>query len=735
MNNPKRVLLLGAGGMGMAPLALYLHGAGVQVEAYDDRFREPLRSHLQSAGIDVLSEPTPLNKPDCIIRSSAIPLNNKGVQGWVAQNIPVYQRGEFLARFTAKKKFLAVVGSHGKTSTTGMLCWALDQVGFQFSYLVGGMFTDNQLPSGRYVKESWVICEVDESDGTIDYFTPSVTLALNCDWDHVDQYDSKDSMGETFRTLFSRTTSSIITPTNSELSEWAKLENESLLSTFDLKSEPSAFLENNIAAVVAAGKVLEVDLSTLDYSKFPGIERRQSILHQSPTRTIVEDYAHHPTEINAFLSRRRLVLPQHSLQVVFQPHRFSRTQALAQNFAEELSQADDLHLLPTYAAFEEFDPAGSVESLVGYLPPRLREHTNIFSDFTQLCDELGPTPLENKKDQILFVGAGDLEKWAHGFSAWEKAKGNKLDAFSYYLEKKLSKSTILRSYEPLANKTTIGVGGSARWYAEPAHSEDLRSLVEACKLFNIPRAMMGRGSNLIVPDDGFGGLVLRLRGKFWKEITFRAEESLVVGAGARLNEICSFACLNGLKGFEFLEGIPGTLGGALRMNAGAMGWETFDLVEWVSFLLPDGSIREILGTDLNVGYRYCREAFDGIALRAKLKSEGKSDHRAIRKAIEKLAKLRRSTQPREASAGCIFRNPEDVSAGFLIEDSGLKGEREGGAVISNQHANFILNQGGATADEVISLIQRVRARIKESKGLILEPEVTLMGKSWNEYLS
>ena len=299
----------------------------------------------------------------------------------------------------------------------------------------------------------------------------------------------------------------------------------------------------------------------------------------------------------------------------------------------------------------------------------------------------------------------------------------------------MSKDTILRANEPLANKTTIGVGGSARWYAEPAHSEDLRSLVEACHLFNIPRAMMGRGSNLIVPDVGFGGLVIRLKGNFWKEITSRSEDTLVVGAGARLNEICRFACLNGLTGFEFLEGIPGTLGGALRMNAGAMGWETFDLVEWVSFLLPDGSIREILGTDLNVGYRYCREAFDGIALRAKLKSEGKSDHRAIRKAIEKLAKRRRSSQPREASAGCIFRNPDDISAGLLIEESGLKGEREGGAVISNQHANFILNQGGATADDVISLIQRVRARIKESKGLTLVPEVTLMGKSWNEYLS
>jgi UDP-N-acetylenolpyruvoylglucosamine reductase len=171
------------------------------------------------------------------------------------------------------------------------------------------------------------------------------------------------------------------------------------------------------------------------------------------------------------------------------------------------------------------------------------------------------------------------------------------------------------------------------------------------------------------------------------------------------------------------------------MNAGAMGWETFDLVEWVSFLLPDGSIREIPGTDLNVGYRYCREAFDGIALRAKLKADGKSNHREIRKAIEKLAKRRRASQPREASAGCIFQNPDHFSAGFLIEQDGLKGERVGGAEVSDLHANFILNKGGATADEVISLIQRVRERIRESKGLTLQPEVTLMGKSWNEYLS
>lgn len=735
MRNPKNVLLLGAGGMGMAPLALYLQGAGVEVEAYDDRFREPTRSQLEEFGVRVLSEPIPLNSPDCVIRSSAVPEDSQSVKPWIVEGKPVYRRGEFLARFCSGKNILAVVGSHGKTSTTGMLCWALRKIGFSFSYLVGGLFKNNEISPGFYQKSKWIILEVDESDGTIDLFSPETTLALNCEWDHVDLYKSEESMGDTFRELFERTKTNLIVPACSELADWASTNKGRQIFTFQIHPEPSQFHQNNIAAVIEAGRSLGVDLSEIDFTLFPGIDRRQSILHNSATRTIVEDYAHHPTEINAFLSQRRSLMPKHSLQVVFQPHRYSRTQALAEKFAEELSQADDLHLLPTYGAFEKFDPSGSVESLVAYLPPRLRKRAKTFKYFTDLCDSIGPTPLKNNQDQVLFVGAGDLEKWAHAFTAWEKSRGEKLEAFFYYLEKKLSKKTLVKENEPLANKTTIGVGGSARWYAEPCNSEDLRLLVEACQFFNIPRAMLGRGSNLIVPDEGFGGLVIRLRGNFWKEISKRSEDSLIVGAGAKLNDICRYACHNGLSGFEFLEGIPGTLGGALRMNAGAMGWETFDLVEWVSFLLPDGTVREILGTDLNVGYRYCREAYDGVALRAKLKSEGKSDHRAIRKAIDNLAKRRRATQPREASAGCIFRNPEEVSAGWLIEQSGLKGESEGAAIVSDRHANFILNQGGATAGEVISLIRRVRERIKESNGLLLEPEVTLMGKSWNDYLS
>ena len=735
MRKPKNVLLLGAGGMGMAPLALYLQGAGLHVEAFDDRFREPLRTQLEESGICVLSEPISIRKPDCVIRSSAVSLDNKLIKPWVKKGVPIYRRGEFLARFCSGKKILAVVGSHGKTSTTAMLCWGLREAGFEFSYLVGGLFCGSQIPSGSYQKSNWIVLEVDESDGTIDFYKPEITLALNCEWDHVDLYKSEDSLRQVFKALFNRTKSSLITPHDTQLSKWASVNENVENFTFNVVNDSSKFQENNISAAIEAARLLGVQLSKKSFNNFPGIERRQNILHESAQRTIIEDYAHHPTEINAFLSNRRLSLPEHSMQVVFQPHRFSRTEALAKEFAEELSQADDLHFLPTYGAFEKFNPAGSVESLFAYLPPRLRKRSKIFSDFRDLCDSIGVKSVDSSKDQVLFIGAGNLEKWAHAFAAWEKAKGSKLLAFELYLKNRISGRSTVRKDEPLANKTTMGVGGAAKWYAEPAHIEDLQELVEACNLFTIPRAMLGRGSNLIIPDEGFSGLVIRLRGIFWKEISLRSQESLVVGAGAKLNEICRFACMNGLAGFEFLEGIPGTLGGALRMNAGAMGWETFDLVEWVSFLLPDGTVREIPGTDLNVGYRYCREAYDGIALRAKLKSEGKSDHRAIRNAIDKLAKKRRATQPREASAGCIFRNPEEVSAGWLIEQSGLKGEKQGEAIISDRHANFILNQGDATADDVISLIKRVRERIRESNGLLLEPEVNLMGKSWNDYLS
>jgi len=735
MKRPRKVFLLGAGGMGMAPLALYLKEAGVRVEAFDDNFKEPLRSQLSEVGIRILSDPLPEKMPDCIIRSSAIPEDSEVLKPWRDQAIPIFRRGDFLAQLFQRKRVIGIAGSHGKTSVTAMLAWAFSQINYPASYLVGGLFEGNIIPAGKYIHSPWVLVELDESDGTIDQFSPYLSVVLNCEWDHVDQYESKESLLDTYKQLLERTKHTIVYPESSEFHPWAQRQKFRVIETFQTSEDPALFPLANLNAVHAVARGLGLDFSALDFSQFPGVQRRQTKLFENDHRTILEDYAHHPTEIRSFLELRRKELPDHLVKVVFQPHRFSRTGLLAQSFAEELGQADELHLLPTYSAFEKYQASGSVESLTGYLPPRLREDTKVYPEFSDLKKSLYCPNQSGDKDQLLFVGAGDIDRWAKAYSFWEIAKGDKGKAFSNYLEKRLSPDTVLRNHEPLGSMTTMGVGGAARWYGEPANTEDLRTLVEACRFFDISRSMMGRGSNLIVPDEGFNGLVLKLRGKFWSDISLHSDDSIIVGTGVRLNEICKFACRHELAGFEFFEGIPGTLGGALRMNAGALSWETFDLVEWVSFLLPNGEIQQIAGTELEVGYRYCKEAYEGIALRAKLKASGKMHHQEIRRVIDQMSKQRSNSQPRQASSGCVFRNPEETSAGWLIDQAGLKGEKVGGAVVSAKHANFIVNNGDATATQVIQLIEKVRQRVEQSHGLTLEPEVNLLGKSWEQYLS
>ena len=737
MKNAGNVFLLGASGMGMAPLAIYLQGSGLSVEAYDDHFCEPLRKMMQDEGIQVLHEPNPIETPDYVIRSSAIGEEHELVRPWISKEIPVIRRGDFLSNLLKDKKVIAVVGSHGKTTTTGMLVWSLKKLGFDFSYLVGGRFTQDQFKPGEWSSSPWVVVEVDESDGSIEGFNPEITVALNGDWDHVDQYSDPDAFMQTLGDLFERTRERIIIPNEDKfISLLDSLKSKTESTRIKPLSNPALFMQFSERAVQATIQSLGLDSDSLDFRQFPGMERRHSLLWENENSLVLEDYAHHPTEIQALLSWRQELISDARLRVVFQPHRYTRTKALAQDFADELSTADDLYLVPTYSAFEKFSNEGAVESIIGHLPPRHRDQTKVYGNFPDLRSELFSTQNQgDTKEQILFVGAGNIDKWAHAFASTCKHPDDKHLGFADYLSSRISSDCLLLPEEGLASKTTMQVGGKARWYAEPANVEDLRNLVDATNLFEIQRVMLGRGSNLIIPDDGFAGLVIRLKGSFWSEISFRSDEGMVVGAGARLKEICRLACKHQLQGFEFLEGIPGTLGGALRMNAGAMGWETFDLVEWVTFLMPDGQIRKISRSDMEVAYRFCKEASEGIALRAKLNADGKADHQVIREAIDKLSQKRRKSQPREASSGCVFRNPEELPAGKLIEEAGLKGEREGHAVVSDIHANFIVNEGGASAEDVIALVKKMRNRVKESNGVVLEPEIGLMGKDWHEFLS
>jgi UDP-N-acetylenolpyruvoylglucosamine reductase len=271
-------------------------------------------------------------------------------------------------------------------------------------------------------------------------------------------------------------------------------------------------------------------------------------------------------------------------------------------------------------------------------------------------------------------------------------------------------------------------------YAEPASAEDLQHLLAEAHRRSLPVLLLGRGSYLIIPDDGVDGLVINLGHENWQRFEPHADGRIWAGAGLRLKNLCGLAIKAGFKGFEFLEGIPGNVGGALRMNAGAMGGWMFDVVEEVQMMSLQGEIRTMKKSEMHVNYRHCAELHDHVALGAWLRPAQQAESTAIRAQVDVYQRKRVESQPREPSAGCIFKNPPNNSAGRLIDEVGLKGERVGDAEVSAVHANFIVNRGHATSADIIALVRKVRARVKDARGVDLEPEVLLYGADWKDVL-
>ncbi len=297
------------------------------------------------------------------------------------------------------------------------------------------------------------------------------------------------------------------------------------------------------------------------------------------------------------------------------------------------------------------------------------------------------------------------------------------------LGKLVSPQTIVRRDEPLARRTTLRVGGPADLYVEPASEDDLASVLKYCGQRGLPCFVLGRGSNLLVRDGGFRGVVICLAHTHFCRIT--ADGVLLrCGAGAKLKAVAVEARRNSLAGLEFLEGIPGSVGGALRMNAGAMGGAIFDAVQSVSLMDLNGNRHECARAELDVAYRGCATLKTNIALGAVLRGQP-DEAPAIAERMNQFSQKRWRTQPAAPSAGCMFKNPPTIPAGKLIDELGLKGTRVGGASVSSEHGNFIVNDGTATARDVVDLIELIRQRARKERGLELETEVEIIGE-WPE---
>ncbi|MBI3192130.1 MAG: UDP-N-acetylmuramate dehydrogenase [Pedosphaera parvula] len=294
------------------------------------------------------------------------------------------------------------------------------------------------------------------------------------------------------------------------------------------------------------------------------------------------------------------------------------------------------------------------------------------------------------------------------------------------LSAQLSSAAVVRMDEPLAKRTTLRVGGPADFYVEPASEAELATVVRFCRTRHLPFRMLGRGSNLLIKDGGFRGVLICLAGPAFSQIEVQGER-LRCGAGAKLKAVANEAKRHALGGLEFLEGIPGSVGGALRMNAGAMGAATFEVIESVRCMDYEGQAHELPVGQIEVRYRSCPFFKEHIALGAVFHAPP-APRELIEQRMQECSRKRWDSQPAAPSAGCMFKNPAAIPAGKLIDELGLKGARVGGARVSDEHGNFIVNDGNATAQDVLDLIEIIKERAKAARNIELETEVEIIGE-------
>ncbi len=281
--------------------------------------------------------------------------------------------------------------------------------------------------------------------------------------------------------------------------------------------------------------------------------------------------------------------------------------------------------------------------------------------------------------------------------------------------------------EPMKKHTTFRIGGPADYFVMPQSEEEAAAAIAVCREEQVPYSIVGNGSNLLVSDAGYRGVVIQI----FKEMSGVETEGVRIcaQAGASLAKIAGAALEAGLTGFEFAAGIPGTLGGACVMNAGAYGGEMRDVLVNVTVLDESGRIRKIENADLELGYRSSIIAKKGyIVLGAEIELKNGSQDE-IRERMNELREKRVSKQPLEyPSAGSTFKRPEGYFAGKLIQDAGLRGFRVGDAMVSEKHCGFVINAGEASAAEVDSLMRQVSERVQAQFGVALEPEVKRLGE-------
>jgi UDP-N-acetylmuramate--L-alanine ligase/UDP-N-acetylenolpyruvoylglucosamine reductase len=745
-----RIHLIGVAGSGMSGIAGLLLALGHRVSG-SDKVATIETDRLRGLGLQFSCPHTAeaVREADIVIFSSAIKPGNVAYDEAHRLGKMMVRRADALAAVMHRKRGIAIAGMHGKTTTSSMAAHVLRVGGLKPSHYVGAEIPILGTNAHWDTEGEYFVAEGDESDGTIVLYHPEHSILLNIEEEHMDFYESLEAIEAVYGQLLDQTSGNVFycvddlhaarvckgranaisygetdsaefrfqpVLSRSFHSKFKVFRREKWLGDFALNI-PGRHNISNATGVIALATVLGVDVQKIAeaFESFRGAKRRFEVKYRSDNYMVVDDYGHHPSEIRATLETARAVCSGR-VMVMFQPHRYSRTQALQQEFGHAFSKADRLFVADVYAASEKPIPGVTGQTIVDAVARIGHDGAQYIADRKQIPAAVGP--LLEPGDLVLSLGAGDIHE-----------QGTRLATDLARLEELRAAMGpgVARLYEPLARHTTLRVGGPAQFWLEPETEAGFARLVRHCTANAIPLFVIGRGSNLLIGDGGIPGAVAHLsRGEF-RNISVSGTE-ITAGAGVKLKELAYAARDALIAGFEWFEGIPGQVGGALRMNAGAMGGETFRQVASVRYVDEQGIFHTTTPAEMQVHYRDVPSLARNYAVAATFKGHpGKAEE--IHALLEASMQKRRTSQPKESSAGCIFKNPPSCPAGKLVDELGLKDARVGGARVSPIHGNFIVNDGNATASDVLELIAKIKAVAREQRGIELETEVQILGVS------
>jgi UDP-N-acetylmuramate--alanine ligase len=745
-----RIHLVGVAGSGMSGIAALLIELGHTVSG-SDRVSSMETDRLQRLGLRFREQhrPEDAGTADLIVFSSAIKSDNPILVSARNCGKPAVRRAEALAAIMRSKRGIVVAGMHGKTTTSAMTAHALREGGLHPSHYVGAEIPILGMNAHWDSRGEYFVAEGDESDGTVALFQPEHTLILNIEEEHLDFYADLGAIEKVFARLMTQTTGKVFYNVDDKNAarvcrslarvvcygfadnadyRAVDIRLKDFASTFRVNHRgqdlgeavlnvPGQHNVHNALGVIALASELGIGFEKIAKSlaKFEHARRRFEIKYDSPRFLLVDDYAHHPTEIRATLKTARSVGRKRVL-TMFQPHRYSRTKALRKEFGRAFDDADRVVVTDVYGSSEAPIPGVTGQIIVDEIVAHGHRSVSYEPRLEWVRRTIG-NMLESG-DLVLSLGAGNIHEQLSALAA-DLVIAEKLKEI-------VGQDGEVRLYEPLSKHTTLRVGGPAQFWVEPRNEKAFAELVRFCRDENLPLFVIGRGSNLLVRDGGVRGVVAHPCGGDFDKIEINGAE-IIAGAGAKLKEVAYAGKGAGIGGLEWLEGIPGTVGGGLRMNAGAMGAQTFENVVRVRYLDANGEAHTKTRDELEVYYRNFPLLEKNFAVSAVFRGHPAPLEEIVRR-LEASQEKRRTSQPAAKSAGCIFKNPDSCPAGKLVDELGLKNSRVGKARVSEVHGNFIVNDGGATAAEMLELIENIKANARAKRGIELETEVQIVGE-------